>query len=58
MDVVWINGENFKTAKENNLLLGSFTEKLPNFNDYIDKTSETINTDFWNSCRWVRSTMG
>ena len=36
MDVVWINGENFKTAKENNLLLGSFTEKLPNFNDYID----------------------
>ena len=46
MDVVWINGENFKTAKENNLLLGSFTEKLPNFNDYIDKNSETINTDF------------
>ena len=46
MDVVWINGENFKTAKESNLLLGSFTEKLPNFNDYIDKNSETINTDF------------
>lgn len=46
MDVVWINGENFKTAKENNLLFGSFTEKLHNFNDYIDKDSETINTDF------------
>ncbi len=33
IDVVWINGENFKTAKENDLLLGSFTNKLPNFND-------------------------
>ena len=46
IDVVWINGENFKTAKENDLLLGSFTNKLPNFNDYIDKDSKTINTDF------------
>ena len=34
MDVVWINGENFKTAKENNLLFGAFTEKLPNFNEF------------------------
>lgn len=46
IDVVWINGENFKTAKENDLLIGSFTNKLPNFNDYIDKDSKTINTDF------------
>ncbi len=58
MDVVWINGENFKTAKENNLLLGSFTEKLPNFNDYIDKNSETINTDFGTSVDGLEAPWG
>lgn len=46
IDVVWINGENFFTAKENNLLFGSFTHKLPNFNKYIDKSSVEVNYDF------------
>ena len=58
MDVVWINGENFKTAKENNLLFGAFTEKLPNFNDYIDKNSETINTDFGTSVNGLEAPWG
>ncbi len=39
MDILWINGENFKNAMENNLLYGPFTEKLPNFNKYINKNS-------------------
>ena len=30
IDMIWINGENFKSAKENNMLYGSFLEKLPN----------------------------
>lgn len=46
MDVVWINGENFKTAKDSNLLLGSFVDKLPNFNDYVDTKSEDVTIDF------------
>ncbi len=46
MDVVWINGENFKTAKDSNLLLGEFSKKLPNFNEYVDTNSEDITTDF------------
>lgn len=58
MDVIWINGENFKTAKENNLLLGSFTEKLPNFNDYVNKNSETINTDFGTSVDGLEAPWG
>ena len=45
-DVVWINGENFFTAKENDLLFGPFTEKLPNFNKYIDKESPDVKSDF------------
>lgn len=31
IDVVWINGENFYTAKKNNLLYGPFSENLPNY---------------------------
>jgi putative spermidine/putrescine transport system substrate-binding protein len=46
IDVVWINGENFFTAKENGLLFGPFTEKLPNFNKYIDKESIEVKYDF------------
>jgi len=43
MDLVWINGENFKTARENGLLYGSFARLLPNFT-YVDP--EAVSTDF------------
>jgi len=46
IDVVWINGENFFTAKQNDLLFGPFTDKLPNFNKYIDKDSVEVKYDF------------
>lgn len=35
VDLVWINGENFKAMKKNALLYGPFTQKLPNYR-YID----------------------
>lgn len=31
IDIIWINGENFKNAKDHKLLFGPITEKLPNF---------------------------
>lgn len=46
IDMIWINGENFKSAKENNMLYGPFTDKLPNFQDYVDATSEDVTLDF------------
>lgn len=45
-DMVWINGENFFTAKTNDLLYGSFTNKLPNFNQYIDSDDVEVKFDF------------
>ncbi|WP_338777825.1 ABC transporter substrate-binding protein [Metabacillus sp. FJAT-52054] len=39
IDIVWLNGENFKNAKQNNLLLGPITEKLPNYTKYYDTRS-------------------
>ena len=46
IDMIWINGENFRSAKENNMLYGPFTDKLPNFNDYVDGDSEDVTMDF------------
>ncbi|KPU27022.1 ABC transporter substrate-binding protein [Caloranaerobacter sp. TR13] len=46
IDIVWINGENFYTAKKNKLLFGPFTDKLPNFNKYIDGSSDEVRYDF------------
>lgn len=44
IDMIWINGENFYSAKENGLLYGPFTDKLPNMEGYIDLTDpETLN---------------
>lgn len=46
IDMIWINGENFRSAKENDMLYGPFTDKLPNFNDYVDEESEDVTLDF------------
>lgn len=41
IDLLWINGENFKNAMEADLLFGPFADKLPNFVDLVDpKTAE------------------
>lgn len=44
IDLIWINGENFKKAMDNELLFGPFAEKLPNYNRYIDQS--TVEFDF------------
>ncbi|MDZ7673103.1 MAG: ABC transporter substrate-binding protein [Halanaerobiales bacterium] len=46
IDLLWINGENFKIAMEHELLFGPFVEKLPNYNNYIDKNDEKNTIDF------------
>ncbi|MFW5649376.1 MAG: ABC transporter substrate-binding protein [Candidatus Alkaliphilus sp. MAG34] len=46
IDMIWINGENFYSAKENDLLFGPFIEKLPNFEKYIDDDDDEVKYDF------------
>ncbi|WP_281887088.1 ABC transporter substrate-binding protein [Paenibacillus sp. YYML68] len=46
IDIMWMNGENFKTAKENGLLFGSFASKLPNAVTYTDLNAPDIANDF------------
>jgi len=46
IDVVWINGENFHTAKSNDLLFGPFLEDLPNAQKYINFDDPENQYDF------------
>ncbi len=43
IDLVWINGENFRIAREGGLLLGPFVDLLPNYRKYVDPS--TVATD-------------
>ena len=46
IDMLWINGENFRTARQADLLWGPFAEKIPNFLQYVDKDAPDIAYDF------------
>jgi len=46
VDIIWINGENFKIAKSKNLLYGSFVSKLPNYNNFVDINNSSNLLDF------------
>lgn len=45
VDMIWINGANFASMKENDLLFGPFAEALPNW-QYVDVDGKTVQTDF------------
>ncbi len=45
IDLIWINGENFRTMKQGNLLFGPFRDKLPS-NQYYDANNAAVNSDF------------
>jgi len=44
IDMVWINGENFKSMKQHQLLGNAFAKQLPNW-PFVDKTLP-VNSDF------------
>ena len=44
-DLLWINGENFRTAKEGGLIDGPFTDLLPNLTTYYDPSSADLSYD-------------
>ncbi len=41
VDIVWINGENFRTAKQGGLLWGDFARRLPSISLYEPSAGET-----------------
>ncbi len=58
IDVMWINGENFKICKDNGLLAGSFADKLPNYSDYVDNSASDIIYDFGEAVEGLEAPWG
>ncbi|MEZ4860712.1 MAG: ABC transporter substrate-binding protein [Caldilineaceae bacterium] len=62
IDLIWINGENFRTLKDAGLLYGPFTALLPN-SQYVNWDDQAVAYDFgtavdgyespWASFQWV-----
>jgi putative spermidine/putrescine transport system substrate-binding protein len=46
IDMIWINGENFFSARENDMLFGPFAESLPSYQKYVDATDKENMYDF------------
>ncbi|WP_227396491.1 ABC transporter substrate-binding protein [Jeotgalibacillus aurantiacus] len=46
IDIIWMNGENFKRAKEGELLYGPITDQLPAFEEFYDTESLDFAYDF------------
>ncbi|MBT4289241.1 MAG: ABC transporter substrate-binding protein [Deltaproteobacteria bacterium] len=46
VDLMWINGENFRAMKDNLLLYGPFTQKLPNYRLVDTENKPTVLSDF------------
>ena len=45
VDILWINGENFKLMKDEHLLYGDLTSILPNFEKYIKENPWECNEE-------------
>jgi putative spermidine/putrescine transport system substrate-binding protein len=45
IDIIWINGDNFRNAKRNELLYGAFLDKLPHFQRFIDADDSHVHYD-------------
>ncbi|MFP4301054.1 MAG: ABC transporter substrate-binding protein [Spirochaetaceae bacterium] len=45
VDIMWINGENFRTMREADLLFGPYAEQLPNI-EYVNLEDPSIANDF------------
>jgi putative spermidine/putrescine transport system substrate-binding protein len=57
VDLMWINGENFRTAKRNDLLYGPFADLLPNQN-LVDWNRPSVAHDFGEPVQGFESPWG
>ncbi|SBS27218.1 hypothetical protein MAQ5080_00743 [Marinomonas aquimarina] len=59
VDLIWINGENFRAMKDNNLLFGPFANDLPNYQAYINpEARQSLTQDFGTAVDGMESPWG
>lgn len=57
VDLMWINGENFRTCKQQGLLYGPFADELPN-QQLVDWSNPTVKNDFGTPVEGLESPWG
>ncbi len=57
VDLMWINGENFRTCKTNDLLHGPFADRLPN-QRLVDWSKASVRNDFGEPVEGLESPWG
>ena len=57
VDLMWINGENFRTCKRNGLLFGPFARRLPN-QELVDWDRPSVANDFGEPVEGLESPWG
>lgn len=57
VDLLWINGENFRTCKSQSLLYGPFADKLPN-SRFVDWDNPAVKNDFGTPVEYLESPWG
>ena len=57
VDLMWINGENFRTCKRNDLLYGPFADGLPN-QKLVDWNRSSVSNDFGEPVQGLESPWG
>lgn len=59
IDLIWLNGENFRAMKDNNLLFGPFSQSLPNYVQYVDENArQSLTQDFGTDVDGMESPWG
>ena len=57
VDLMWINGENFRTCKKNDLLYGPFADRLPN-QKLVNGEKPSVSNDFGEPVEGLESPWG
>jgi putative spermidine/putrescine transport system substrate-binding protein len=57
VDLMWINGENFRTCKQHSLLYGPFADRLPN-QRFVDWGKPSVRNDFGEPVDYYESPWG
>lgn len=57
VDLMWINGENFRTCKRHDLLYGPYADLLPNIR-YVDTAKPSVRNDFGEPVEGLESPWG
>lgn len=59
IDLIWVNGENFRAMKDNQLLFGPFSQSLPNYIQYVDENArQSLTLDFGTPVEGMESPWG